>query len=515
MKKIIIKFIVILFFLYTVPLSATNYYVAANGSSSNNGTIGSPYNFSTALVYASAGDTIFLRTGTYTFTSRITISKSGTSENNKVCIMAYQPDLVSAYPTDARPVFDFSGMAYGSGNQGIYLSGCNYLHIKGIRVYGAGDNGMQLRQTNNCIIEFCDFYKNRDSGFQMMDGSSNNLILNCDSYMNADIEPGVDDGGDADGFAPKLTVGTGNVFRGCRAWLNSDDGWDGYLKTTTEYPDGMTTTLENCWTWFNGYYWDGSDFITNSGMNGNGFKLGGSDNKDEAHNFILKRCLSFNNKAKGFDQNNNAGSITLYNCSAYNNEGQDYMFNSSGVTYASDSEFKVSNCIALGTSGTSFRSTTIKETNDFSTAQSDYVSTDTTGIGGQRTVDGELPALDFMHLQTNEPATDLIDAGTIVEGIQYNGDYPDLGCFETGAPLPTFVVNNALIDVSVYPNPAVDYFKISLNADGKVVTIYSIQGALLKKVTLNSQVQKIDVSGLKSGVYIVKISSEKIKLIKM
>ena len=55
----------------------------------------------------------------------------------------------------------------------------------------------------------------------MMNWPSYNLILNCTSYGNADA--GYED---ADGFAAKLTVGDGNVFDGCIAHHNADDGWD-------------------------------------------------------------------------------------------------------------------------------------------------------------------------------------------------------------------------------------------------------------------------------------------------
>ena len=44
-----------------------------------------------------------------------------------------------------------------------------------------------------------------------------------DSYFDTDPV----DYGDADGFAPKLTLGSGNYFFGCRAWKNCDDGLDG------------------------------------------------------------------------------------------------------------------------------------------------------------------------------------------------------------------------------------------------------------------------------------------------
>ena len=126
--------------------------------------------------------------------------------------------------------------------------------------------------------------------------------MNCGSYENADLGAGTSSfGGNADGFSPKLDVGDSIIFRGCRAWTNSDDGWDGYLKTTgTVYPDGITTILENCWAFHNGYYW--LDGTTTASENGNGFKMGGSALKDEAHNFVVIKCLSFRNKAKGYDQ---------------------------------------------------------------------------------------------------------------------------------------------------------------------------------------------------------------------
>ena len=77
-----------------------------------------------------------------------------------------------------------------------------------------------------------------------------------------------------------MDVGNNNYFYGCRSWLNVDDGWDGYLRGT----DDVSTVLENCWTWMNGYFLDGSD--GGASANGNGFKVGGSDDK------TLIRCCA-------------------------------------------------------------------------------------------------------------------------------------------------------------------------------------------------------------------------------
>ena len=93
--------------------------------------------------------------------------------------------------------------------------------------------------------------------------ASNNRIINCDSYLNCD-----EGQGDADGFAPKISVGDGNYFYGCRAWCNSDDGWDVFYKKDGGFGDNMTVILEECLTYKNGFLDENT--IAPSG-NGNGF----------------------------------------------------------------------------------------------------------------------------------------------------------------------------------------------------------------------------------------------------
>ncbi|HSR18571.1 MAG TPA: right-handed parallel beta-helix repeat-containing protein, partial [Ignavibacteriaceae bacterium] len=202
-------------------------YVAPGGSDSSPGTFAEPLaTIPAAVIKAQPGDTIYLRGGTYTLSTTITISKDG-SESSRFYLSAFNGQ---------RPLLDFSSMAVSTSNRGIRLSG-DYWHIKGINIKGAGDNGMNISGSNN-IIEFCSFFENRDTGLQLGGGASNNQIINCDSYFNAD--PG---NGNADGFAPKLDVGNGNYFYGCRSWQNSDDGWDGYMRDSND----VSTVLENCW----------------------------------------------------------------------------------------------------------------------------------------------------------------------------------------------------------------------------------------------------------------------------
>ncbi len=385
-------------------------YVATDGDDSNPGTLELPLkNITAAVTLVQAGDTIYVRGGIYILTTTISISKSG-AENNMYYLFAYQ---------DERPLLDFSSMPVSSSNRGIRLSG-SYWYIKGLDIKGAGDNGMNMSGSNN-IIEFCSFYENRDTGLQLGNGASNNKIINCDSYFNAD--PGQ---GNADGFAAKLDVGTDNYFYGCRAWQNSDDGWDGYLRGA----DNVYTIVEKSWCFNNGYLKDGNP----STGNGNGYKMGGGDNGNSANlanNFTLIKSIAFDNRVKGFDQNNNRGSMTLYNCTAYRN-GTNYSIPSiinPGETAS------IINCAALGSVG-SIAGFVVQQTNSwhnpFVVTNDDFVSIDTSGVRGPRNSDGSLPIVDFLHLTDG---SDLINGGTDI-GLPFIGTAPDLGAFEFGEVVP-------------------------------------------------------------------------------
>lgn len=354
-----------------------------------------------ALSSAKAGDKIYIRGGNYTFNSTVRFGNDGTSDN----MISLQ-----AYPGE-RPVFDFSSMSENSSNRGIMLSG-DFWHVKGIDVYNAGDNGMFISGNNN-LVEFCNFYENSDSGLQIGNGASNNTVLNCDSYYNADssIE-------NADGFACKLDAGDGNKFIGCRAWQNLDDGWDGYMRGN----DNITTTYENCWAFLNGVLKNGNV----GGGDGNGFKTGGSDNKELKHNGIYTNCIAAGNVVDGFDHNSNRGDIVMYNCAAHDN-GRNINFGSGNIA----NTLIIKNTISIGGSGDSYLATTTDLTNNswqdgLSVTSADFESLNYELLKSERKADGSLPDIDYLKLVSG---SDLINAGVDV-GLPFNGTSPDIGPFE-------------------------------------------------------------------------------------
>ncbi|WP_416444863.1 right-handed parallel beta-helix repeat-containing protein [Leeuwenhoekiella sp. A16] len=354
-----------------------------------------------AIATAKAGDSIVVHGGTYALTSRIDVESSGTE---------LQMIILMAAPDEERPVFDYSAMSENASNQGMILD-ADFWHIKGIDFYNAGDNGMKI-QGNNNLIEFCTFSECSDTGLQLDSGASNNTILNCDSFFNADSSVE-----NADGFACKLTAGSNNKFIGCRAWQNLDDGWDGYLRGS----DDIHTYYENCWAINNGYLKDKSV----SGGDGNGFKTGGSDDKTLKHNATYTNCLAVGNIADGFDHNSNRGMVTIYNCSAYDN-GKNYNFSSTNILAG----LIIKNCVSLGNMGST--NATEKDTssnswmNGLTAKETDFLSIETAQLLAARKEDGSLPDIDFMHLTAG---SNLIDKGVDV-GLPFNGSAPDLGAFE-------------------------------------------------------------------------------------
>lgn len=293
------------------------------------------------------------------------------------------------------------------------LSG-NYWYIYGIDVQYAGDNGMHISGSYN-TVEYSTFSHNADTGLQLDSGASYNLIKNVDSYYNADSSLE-----NADGFASKMGVGTGNTFYGCRAWNNLDDGYDGYLRGA----DGVTTTYQNCWAIRNGYLESGKA----SGGDGNGFKTGGSDDKDLQHNAIFTNSIAAGNAEDGFDHNSNRGTVTIYNSIGYKN-GRNFGFSSTNPL----KKLTIKNSISYqGDSSDSLKATSTSISNDswsgsVSVSSSDFESVSIDTLLADRQSDGSLPDVTFFHLVSG---SDLIDAGTDV-GLDYEGDAPDIGAFES------------------------------------------------------------------------------------
>ena len=395
---------VLVLFFSLLAVHAKTYYVTPNGKSSNSGTsFQSGYDFNTAFAKVSAGDTIYLQNGIYSFAysagnkNNIVFSKSGT---------ASKPIYVVS-ETGGKAVFDFSFPAqeWVQDCFGFDVSG-SYWYFKNIAVTRAGYHGVYVKGKYN-TFENCAFYENRNTGLEINKGGSYTTVLNCDAYKNYDPKK---NGSMADGFGPKQTMGPGNKFIGCRAWENSDDGYDCF-----DSPE--IVTFESCWAFRNGVdVWQYGGFEGN----GNGFKVGG--NYAIANN-RLEKCISFGHPAKGFDQNHNLGELTLLNCLAYDN-GNNYGI---GEAPASGGKHYFRNNISLGSVNLSNSDQAYNSWNSgFSASTGDFLSVNTSLATIARNADGSIPYTDLFRLKAN---SNLVDAGINV-GLSFEGTAPDLGPFE-------------------------------------------------------------------------------------
>jgi hypothetical protein len=367
--KVIVKLYIILLLIGIQSCSiAKNKVVDLNSKE-----VSTPEEVLAAVKDAKPGDVILVKGGDYKFNQRIDIKTDG-ADGALITLMANPNDKT-------RPRFDFSALAEGDSNQGIILR-TSYWHIKGLDIFKAGDNGILITGGHDNIIEFCTFSECSDTGLQLIAGAANNLILNCDSYHNADskIE-------NADGFACKIDVGSGNKFKGCRAWQNLDDGWDGDLKKT----DNVTTTYEDCWAFNNGMLKDGKL----SGGDGNGFKTGGSDDKLLKHNATYTNCISIGNTKSGFDHNSNRGVVTLLSCVSFFNKGKNLSFGSKNQV----SKLIVKNCVVYGPLGSLDADQVVSQHNSWQLDKElkmiDFLDLDFKTLSKPRKADGSLPDINI------------------------------------------------------------------------------------------------------------------------
>ena len=437
-------------------------------------------NLSTAIGKLKAGDVLYLADGQYDLTSTLEVKCQGDADHM----------ITIAAADGAKPVIDFRGQALGA--NGIKVGG-RYLHIRNLTIRYAGKKGIWLEGAKYCVLEQLDVYGCCDSGIQLRSGGYN-TVVNCDSHDNFDYQ---NKGGNADGFADKQGEAcAGNVYIGCRAWGNSDDGWDSYQRETS----GTPTVYIHCITYNNGRAtfdlsqhprvlgvdasrFEGQDIaaVMNEG-NPNGFKLGGAGT---AHHAELYRCLAVGHRSKGFDQNNNAGQMKIVNCTAFDNKinygfGNDYAYT-----------LDIHNCISLDPTDSDIKthaSGTVSQSHNswqagFSAADDDFQSLDVAGLLlAARNADGTLPETVLLHLKST--ATSLIDKGMVYDKTQfegdaiasyvsYNGTAPDLGCYESaGASAGIF---GEVFDASqLNPNlPIYDLNGRRVNADYRGLKIQS------------------------------------------
>lgn len=460
-------------------------YAAPEGRSTGSGTNSDPVDIYTAVKSVAPGQMIVLKGGTYALDKTVTIDRGVSGTTDARIYMIADPDSTS------RPVLNFQRKCAG-----MILAG-DYWYFQGFDVTGSANSlkGIQVSGSHNTLDDIM-AYRNGNTGIQISrykstDGRSDwpsyNLILNCTSYLNADA--GYED---ADGFAAKLTIGEGNVFDGCIAAYNADDGWDLFAKVETGAIGQVV--IQNCVAFKNGYVLDENGQEVDAG-NGNGFKMGGSS---ISGHHILRNSVSFGNKAKGIDSNS-CPDIEAYSSTSYNNESFNVAF------YTNDAKntafiakgilsFKDSSNAAGQTVAEQFKPKGTQETSAYENAMNYYWrgenSTNSEGIAATAEWFQNMDMNSAIHggIRRNTDGTINMNGFLAVTSAVPEG----VGARMTGTPSAVFtvaadVVNNDDDDDDDNSGssaaPAVDWTDVSSSVQNKVAEM--LQNPAIASVNMN------------------------------
>lgn len=414
----------------SLQLHAINYYISPTGSDNNAGTRKNAPLASLATVQkkVKAGDIVYILPGTYQVKENEMMDKTSSKVWDIIFDFATSGSanspIIYQGVQDAqgnRPVFNLSAINTGKRLTGFYIR-AKYLEFSNLEIIGINvPKSSENTQSENIRINggsYCRFdniatHDGMGIGFYLTGRSAHNTISNCDAYNNFDaINISVNNGGNSDGFGCHVSANCeGNVFEYCRAWQNSDDGFD-FINCQS------VATARYCIAYRNGFDKDG-----NKRADGNGFKVGGYGMGKEVKissvpMHEVSHCLSVGNKANGFYTNHHLGGIKFDHNSAYKNGSYNYSFvNRKGgsladaidvdgyghivthnISYQSSKIVKsidINRCTIQGNSFSYINQTWINETlND-----DDFYSLSLDELTAARNTDGNLPTINFMRLK--------------------------------------------------------------------------------------------------------------------
>jgi len=522
---------------------ANTYYIATDGNNSDPGTITEPWlDWAYALTQISGGDTVYFRGGTYDVDDMIVFT-GGTvngTQNEKTAFFGYPDEtVIFDFLTYDEEPSQLGGNTYAAAIS-MTSHGTGYLHFKDFEIRNVRQHDSLTEVTaiwtqaahnltfENITIDSCNgrgvLYETV-WGYGNEPGADTTMFINCDVFDCADSLPytgGAVPGNQADGFKTYGNSGSYIVYRSCRAWKVSDDGFD--------LGNGSRIIIDSCWSFQNGYLEEGE---------GTAFKTGGRVETDTAFGGelirIIKNCIAsecrngfrlleypdylrtdarfINNFA--YNNVNNGGGASAYGFNIDRNEfyptvlGEWY----NNISYNNEMDWRTSYMTYTESHNTwdgndGYPGYTITDT--VTVTDGDFVSLDIELLKADRKSGGYLPEVSFGSLVST---SDLIDAGTTspfteVESvlgydISYNGATSDIGPFEYGVihcdtiTAITVTLDSTAID-TIGSTTGAAYISVSGGTYGTSYTYYWTPGGYTTQ----------DITGMAGGSYTIVASDD-------
>lgn len=433
-----------------------------NASDTNRGdNINFPWStWQKAFNTAQPGDTVYFRGGTWfpetdnygnvtMYHPRSGHGYHGT-RSNPICFIAYPPDVEEGN----MPVLDCRNThPINTGHVGLNISTTGYVKFKGLKVTNvrswpqeSGEMwcaGIMVNEYGHLTLEEMTVSYIGGAGIFLMDGDTL-FMVNCDSHNNCDSLDLTLPGNDADGYTLLDDSPVSDSFRftyiaGCRAWENSDDGFN--------ISPRKQLIMHDCWSFNNG------DLLGDY----NGFKLKFS-HLQTTWKRVIYNCIAACNPHNGFTDLNLNYEIgpfmeylnnVAYKCGTGFGSGKGKVFECgthpasviyrNNISYASTGPYPatfkacdyqypsyvIQDHNTWVQTGSYFHT---MDNSDYTVTADDFISLDTLQLRWPRKTDGSLPDITFMKLKSS---SELIGGGVDV-GLAYSGVAPDLGASQNG-----------------------------------------------------------------------------------
>lgn len=356
----------------TLTASATDWYLSPKGNDAKDGKSEKKAlaTLAKAQELAQPGDVVYILPGTYhigedqitriegVYSIVFDMGKSG--EQGKPISYIGIIDKQGQ-----RPVFDFSAVKPQT-RITAFLVHASWLVFRNFECVGlqvtltkhTQSENFRISRGRDCTFDNISCHDGMGIGFYLEKASQRNLFLNLDAYNQSESISEDGKGGNCDGFGfHGNSDADGNVFVGCRAWYNADDGYDCINSFSP-------AEFHYCYAYRNGY----SAPLEAGGKpvsrgDGNGMKIGGYrlDRKDVKQYdrgypcHTISHCIASENKRNGIYANHHlTGNRWLNNTATRNGKYNFCMVNRKSPLAADNQDINgyghvIENNIAYGT----------------------------------------------------------------------------------------------------------------------------------------------------------------------